>query len=318
MSKYAGLLQALGIPHSALVSIIVGMLAVSFPLGAYVMYHTDIGDGLNHNIPVSALESFGVSHPIPYVEMGEVFAVIWALYAALFALALVGPGRDAATSIRRWTGGDRPDENYMLQAVSWFSVLVLASAIINAIQQIWGAGITPPEGNGLVQFYAISVAPLLEEPIFRCALVGLPLFVVFAHKSSGVFLCKALWHPARHLHIHDKRVATLIILVAAAIFGVSHILNTWGVDKLAQATISGVILGYVYYRYGLVCSIIIHWASNYFVYAYGNFVAYTGGWDLQVAFEQQFFDMIQVILLAAGAISLISEAVRRLDLSGRV
>lgn len=311
MAKSRSVAEVLGIPHSALVSIVFGMMLVSFPLGAYVVFHTDIGGQITHQIPLGGLSAFGVvQHPLlpQSIELGDVFVAAWAAYAALFAVAIMGPGRDMAASLKNSISlGGRDTSNYMIQAVSWFSVLVLASTIIDAIQGQAGLSISPPDApNDLVQFYLITLAPLVEEPIFRVALVGLPVFAMYTHRASAAFLLKSLWHPTRHLHIHDSRRMIAVVLAAGVVFGVAHALSgeSWGVDKVAQASVAGIILGYVYCRYGLVCGIILHWASNYFLYAYGHFVAYVGDWGVLEAFEQPFFGTIQAVLIAAGAITL--------------
>lgn len=289
-----------------MVSIIIGMMIISFPLGAYVVYYTNAGEHITHQIPISALEPFGIQQPIPYVQLGEVFAAIWAIYAALFALALLGPDRSVVTALKDTVSGGNKTGNYMIQAVSWFALLVLASAIIDGIQRSIGIELTPPQGNELTNFYAITMAPLLEETVFRVALVGIPLFLLYTHRLSFWFLIRALWHPARHLHIYDKRQVYAIILIVGVMFGIIHMAtDQWGFAKIFQASIAGIILGYVYYKHGLVCALVVHWASNYFIYAYGNFVAHAGGWSLETAFEQSFFDTIQIILLATGGVTLL-------------
>lgn len=289
-----------------MISIIIGMMIFSFPMGVYVMYYTDTGGSITHDIPVSALESFGIQQPVPYIQMGEVFAAIWAVYAALFALALLGPGRSVVSALKDTVSGSDGTRNYMVQAVSWFALLVLASAVIEIIQRSFGAEITPPQGNDLINFYTITLAPLIEETIFRVALVGLPLFFLYTHRRSMRFLLRVLWHPARHLHTYDMRGVFAIVLIIGVMFGFAHMAtDQWGYAKIIQASLAGIMLGYVYYKHGFVCALIVHWASNYFIYAYGNFVAHAGGWSLEKAFEQSFFDTIQIILLVTGGVSLL-------------
>lgn len=311
MAKADSIVEMLGIPHSALVSIILGMMLVSLPLGAYVVFNTGIGGEINYQIPLGGLSAFGITQHIPLpqsVELGDVFAAAWAAYAILFAVAMMGPGRDIASSLKESVllGGGRTS-NYMLHAVSWFSVLVLASSIIDAIQGQFGLSLAPPAApNDLVQFYLITLAPLVEEPVFRVILVGLPVFAIYAHRSSVRFLLRSLWHPTRHLHIYEPRKMFGVVLAAGITFGAAHVLSgeSWGVDKMAQASVAGVILGYAYCRYGLVCAIILHWASNYFVYAYGYFVAHIGEWGVAESFEQPFFGTIQAVIIAAGVATL--------------
>lgn len=300
----------MGVPLAALASIIFGMLLVSFPLGAYMVFEADIGEQITHQIPAAEMAAFGAGQYAflpPYVELGDVFMAAWTIYLVVFAVAVMGPDRDVTVAMKSMAYGRGSFSNYMIHAIVWFSILVLASWAIDAIQQQAGLPTTPPDvGNDLVQFHLITLAPITEEILFRVVMVGLPVFALYTHRASPSFLFKCLWHPARHLHIFDTKKMYVVILVAGVAFGVAHVLveDSWGPGKAAQATAAGIILGYAYCRYGLVCALLIHWAANYFLYAYGNFVAYLGEWSVAEAFEQPFFDTIQIILLAAGAISI--------------
>ncbi len=306
--QYSSIIHALGIPHSALISIVLGMMLVSFPLGIYVVFNTNIGEHISHEIPLSLTDVVGVPPiPIPNITLGDAFVIVWSIYVILFSLAILGPRRSIMSSLKDSLYGNDAGSNYMIKAIAWFGVLVLASTVIDTIQGYLDLSLVPPRAeNDLVQFYLITLSPIIEESIFRAALVGLPVFLLYTHRMSLSFLIKALWHPARHLHVHDAKKITAIILVSSILFGAAHVLsgNTWGADKVAQASVAGIILGYVYYRYGLLCSIMIHWATNYFLYAYGYFVAHIGDWNVLDAFEQPFFGTIQTLLVAIGIITI--------------
>ena len=60
-------LQALGIPFSALISIIFGIMIFSFPIGVYIVFNTDIGNEINYEYPLQSLDFFiaGISVAIP-------------------------------------------------------------------------------------------------------------------------------------------------------------------------------------------------------------------------------------------------------------
>jgi membrane protease YdiL (CAAX protease family) len=310
--------STLGIPLSALVSIIFGMMLVSFPLGAYVVFETDIGEQITHQIPASEMSVFGVGqyeYFPPYIEMGDVFMAAWTAYLIVFAVAVMGPDRDVTVSMKDMVYGRRSGSNYMMHGIVWFSVLVLVSGVIESIQGRVGLTMAPPDiGNDLVQFHLITLAPITEEILFRVALVGLPVFALYTHRTSLAFLVKCLWHPARYLHIYDTKKMLAVVLAAGIVFGAVHVLSgdTWGAGKAAQAAAAGIILGYAYCRYGLACAVLIHWASNYFLYSYGSFVAHLGDWDIAEAFAQPFFDTVQLILLAAGAIGVSAMIMGRL------
>ena len=59
MSNLKNILHGIGIPLSALVSLIFGMMILSFPLGAYTIFNSDIGDDLSFYAPNTLLKQDG-------------------------------------------------------------------------------------------------------------------------------------------------------------------------------------------------------------------------------------------------------------------
>jgi hypothetical protein len=60
-------------------------------------------------------------------------------------------------------------------------------------------------------------------------------------------------------------------LLNSIFFGFSHVIfgGNYEIGKIAQATLGGLFLGWLYYQYGIVSSIIFHWVSNYVFFSYG-------------------------------------------------
>jgi len=54
------ILQSLGIPYTALLSVIFGLLLVSFPIGIFVVFESDVGGDINFDYPLTHLELFMV------------------------------------------------------------------------------------------------------------------------------------------------------------------------------------------------------------------------------------------------------------------
>ena len=77
-----------------------------------------------------------------------------------------------------------------------------------------------------------------------------------------------------------------------------------GAGKLAQATASGVILGWVYYRHGLAPAILVHWAANYFVFSYAYYAALATSTTAAAAFDHPMLRTLEGVFVAAGAIAL--------------
>jgi len=307
------ILQGLGIPHSALISIIFGMMLLSFPVGVYVVFHTNIGNEITFEYPMEGLDLFagGINFQVPGTfEIGDAFVVLWSIYAVLFAVATVGPCNGFLKTLTHTLSTGKVDTtpNYMFSFIKWFSILILVSGLIDFIQRWFGIETMPPLAeNDLVQFYQITLAPLTEEIGFRVALIGLPLFAIFSHKASVKHFFKSLWHPRRNLFIYNRKKVFIIIFTVGIFFGFAHIISgePWTHGKVIQATAGGIILGWVYFRFGLIAAILVHWSTNYFVYAYANMIAQINTTSVQEAFTHPMFDTMELIFVISGVLSVV-------------
>ena len=97
----------------------------------------------------------------------------------------------------------------------------------------------------------------------------------------------------------------MIIIAVGIFFGAAHIISgePWSNGKFAQAAASGIIIGWVYYRYGLISAILIHWATNYFIFSYGYIIAEINQISIESAFLDTLMNTIEFILIIAGIIS---------------
>jgi len=146
---------------------------------------------------------------------------------------------------------------------------------------------------------------LLEEFIFRILLVGIPLFVLYSGRSSFSYFLKCLWTPSS-LNILDSKKAIFVIIFVGVAFGFAHIAfaDSWSEGKFAQATAGGIILGYVYFRYGFVASLLIHWATNYFIFAYAHFISQINYVSLETAFTNPFMFTLEFLFLSSGILAI--------------
>lgn len=275
------------------------------------MFHTELGDDINFEYPLNEFEIFiagiGLSVPID-IEIGDAFIVLWLVYVIFFTIALLGPkdGFLKTMSSLLSHGKLKTKSNYMVAVTKWFSILILVSAIINFVQEIFGVSTVPPTAeNNLIQFFYVTLAPITEEIGFRVLLIGLPLFAIYSHKSSLKHFFKSLWAPSDNLHVYDSRRAIILIVVVAAFFGLSHIISgePWSNGKFAQATASGIILGWLYFRFGLISAILVHWATNYFVFSYVNFISQVSLISIEEAFSHSLVHTMEIIFLISGVLS---------------
>ena len=311
MSAQNKILQGLAIPHTALISVIFFLMVLSFPTGVYLVFNSEIGDDITYEYPMDSLSLFlagiGFEAPIEF-ELGDGFVVIWCIFLILFTIAIFGPKTNFVTVLQAMItqGKYKIQDSYIVSTIKWFSILVIVSAGIIGVQEIAGISIEQPEApNQLVQFFDISLAPIIEEIGFRVILIGIPLFALYSQRSSLKTLGKSLWWPWQNLRNVNTKKALMVIITVGILFGAAHIFSdeSWSSGKLAQAIASGIIIGWVYYRYGLVPAILIHWATNYFVYSYGYIVADVNQISINNAFSHSLLTTVELILVVTGIIS---------------
>ena len=308
------ILQCIGIPHTALISIILFLMILSFPIGTYLVFNSEIGDDITYEYPMNDLSVFlaGIGFQIPVeFELGDGFIVLWCLFLILFAVTIFGPKKSFASvlqSIISFGKYHQLQDNYIITVIKWFSILVVVSGIIISVQEFFGISVEKTGApNQLIQFFQILLAPLVEEIGFRVMLIGLPLFALYSCKSSLRFFVKSLWRPWHNLDISDLKKPLLIIIIVAIFFGISHVISgeAWSAGKFAQATVSGLIIGWVYFRYGLAPAILIHWAANYFIYSYAYIVADINKIPVETAFTHSLLNGLELTLIATGVISIV-------------
>jgi len=318
--------QCIGIPHTALISIILFLMILSFPIGAYLVFNSEIGDDITYEYPMNDLNVFlaGVGFQVPVeFELGDGFIVLWCLFLILFAVAIFGPKKNFVNVLQSIISAGKYHQlrdNYIITAIKWFSILVVVSGVIISVQEFFGVSVEKIEApNQLVQFFQLLLAPLIEEIGFRVILIGLPLFALYSYKSSLRLFVKSLWRPSHHLRITDLKKPLLIIIIVGIFFGVSHVIigETWSAGKFAQATVSGLIIGWVYFRYGLAPAILIHWATNYFIYSYAYIVADINKIPVETAFTHSLLYMLELMLIATGIISIVILALNYIFLKKR-
>ena len=304
-------LQAIGIPFTALLSVVFGLLLASFPIGIYVIFESEIGADINYEYPLTHLDIFAGTELYQMqidVSIGDAFVVLWTFYVVIFVIAMLGPKTIFLKSLSPLISFGNYDatSSYMIGVTKWFSILILISMMINFVQEGFGIVITPPlVENDLVQFFYVSLAPLVEEFGFRMILIGIPLFALYSHTSSGKYFIRCLWNP-KTLTIHDSKKAIFLIIFVGIFFGFAHIAlgESWSEGKFAQATASGIILGWVYLRYGFVSSLLIHWATNYFVFSYANFISQLNFISVEAAFSHSLMSSLEILLLISGVLSI--------------
>ena len=313
-------MQALGIPFSALVSVICGLMILSFPIGAYVVFNSNLEDSVSYDFPLSDFDFFlaGIGFEIP-IELGDIFIGIWCVFIIIFSIALLGPKTNflKALSPIMSEGKYESKSNYLVSVIKWFSILIVISVIIDFAQNSIGISTEPPEPTDiLIQFFNITVAPITEEIGFRVMLIGIPLFLMYSHRTSIKLFFKSLWNPTQTIHIYETKKPLILIILVGIFFGISHIISgdPWSLGKFAQASASGIIIGWVYFKHGLPSAILVHWLTNYFIFSYAYFLADINEITIKNAFSHSLTNSLEILLIITGIISIAMLILNYVDL----
>jgi len=305
-------MQALGIPFSALVSVIFGLMILAFPLGAYVVFNSSLEDSVRYDFSFSGFKFFpvGIGYEIPIeFELGDVFIGLWCMFIILFSITVLGPKTNfqKALSPIMSKGKYETKSNYLVSVIKWFTILIVVSGIIDFIQQSLGILTEPPQQSDvLIHFFNVTAAPISEEIGFRVMLIGIPLFLIYSQRLSIKLFFKSLWNPTESLHIYENKKAIILIVVVGIFFGLTHIISgePWSLGKFAQATASGIIIGWVYLKYGLPSAILVHWSTNYFIFSYVYFLADINEITIKNAFSHSLTNSLEILFIITGVISI--------------
>lgn len=275
------------------------LAALSVPLGFYAVFSGKLSTQFSY---ASYVLTFLWIGPLPAVlpfevPIGAVFAVLSAVYVAMFVLASYQRTRPLAAfraSLRRGVGS--LFESPLLLIVISIGFLVFTVSWVTDAIQAAGAPIGNPLSNidPLFEFGSLTFAPLREEIGFRVLLIGVVALVLSIGRPLRQGL-KALWRPSAAYEGVAVGGATAAIIWAATLFsaltfGVCHVScvgggGGWDWGKIPEAAWGGLVLGFLYVRYGFHVAVLAHWGVDYLTSAYGFFgqAAYGIGWDSATA-----------------------------------
>lgn len=159
--------------------------------------------------------------------------------------------------------GKRPKEGHSpLFAIStvFFAVLFFNIAF-NLI--IMALGINPStsdigEGDLWETMYSLANASVWEEIITRVMFIGVPMLLYDLVRKDRKELRRYFLGGGFEL----KGFALFLLFFSAGMFGAAHVFN-WDLWKVFPTFVSGVGLGFLFLRYGLYASIMMHFFVDY-------------------------------------------------------
>jgi hypothetical protein len=252
----------------------------------------------------------GIGYKVPITfEIGDAFMISWTIFLILFTISYFGPEDSLLKSLSNMMSKGLRNfrGNALVNMMAWFSILILFSVIIEAVQQSFGVKIeSPASNNDLIRFFQLGTSPLTEETGFRVLLIGVPLFLMYSHTASWKTFFKSLWRPAKYLGISSYKKPMILIITIGLLFGVAHIISgtPWSPGKVTQATVAGIIIGWVYVRYGFAPAVLVHWATNYFLFSYLYFISSLSQSAAVNDSSNPFSNTLEIILVGTGILAI--------------
>ena len=265
------------------------LVAASFPAGIYAVLHGGLSSTLGFGSFVTTFLWVG---PVPAifpftVPLGALFLLLMAIYAVLFAVGWMQPKSplDAIREAYKNGVGSLLTSPFLVILVAIGFLNFTADVIVQISQAAAGSVGNPFSGvDYLLEFGSLTFAPLREEFGFRLVLIGLVAFILSMGKPLKE-AAKSLWRPSAAYEgaIVGGAVATIIWIAtgaSAVTFGICHVTcgggNSWSWSKFPEAAWGGLVLGYLYVRYGFHVAVLTHWGLDYLgsVFAYFGQSAY--------------------------------------------
>ena len=258
-------------------------VVASFPAGLYAVFSDALSTSLGYRSLVLPFFWVGpVPEAFPFeVSIGAVFSAFSAVYAGMLILSAVQrktPLQAIRSSLRDGIG-TLLDSPFIAVLVA-IGFLEFTSLAVDAVSQAALGPITNPYSNldPLVEFGALALAPLREEIGFRLFIIGIAALVFTVGASPRAWL-RALWRPSAVFEGGAGGAASIVVWAAtlgsAVIFGIIHVAGnggaSWPLAKLPDAVWGGVVLGYLYVRYGLHVAVLTHWGLDYLSSAFSYF-----------------------------------------------
>ena len=313
-----------------LLSLTALLVVLSFPAGAYTVFYTHLSNSTASTLGYPFLWLGPVAVLLPFQVMyGVAFLLVTVIYVAMFVLTIFqGKSLPSAIASGLRKGYREFLSNRTLLTLVAIGFLVFTAALLDEVVSVFGApiGNLPTGGNDLWAFLELTLAPLREEFGFRVLLIGVAAVLVTLSRPGSSVL-KTLWRPSAAYEGVDNNTAILVVIWAAGAFsagtfGACHVAcggGGWEIGKLPEAVYGGVVLAYLYIRYGFHIAVLAHWGIDYLpsVFAFYGQGAYGIPWTsapgylLQQVVTADLFGVFGIACLLAVAYIAVVKLVNR-------
>jgi len=271
-------------------------------------------------------------------NFGAVFLGLSAIYLGLFLLAArQGAGIFKALRESVSDGYGALFTNPLAATLVLLGAVSFATSLLDTFQTSTGISTGSLTGDPFLLLMNFTLAPLTEETTFRVMLIGLPVLVlslIMFRDFSPMTIVKALWRPSSVWDVDEdaeteavivrsfketgpsifpdgssdslkvraiKPVVYAFLFLSSLIFGYAHYASGigWGPGKVSEAALAGLVLGYLYIKYGFQTSVLLHWSVNYVgsIFSFLGQVVYGVPWTSNYGNYLDFIPTIAIVYL---------------------
>ncbi len=172
-------------------------------------------------------------------------------------------------------------ENTKKSAAYWVTVLFCADMFVQVALILIAASMGLEINTGWMDeytdqqmLYLLADASVWEEIISRVMYIGVPIFLIQLVRTKRPNTFRMLLGG-----FGMSKISLILIVFSGIMFGMAHY-NGWGMTKAVITCIGGIIMGYVYVRFGLYASITMHFVTDYL-----SGLTYVGLASVSIIFE---------------------------------
>lgn len=212
--------------------------------------------------PTTMFTITGIPLQIYYVILLIVMtvSVAWTVYM------FIGPLRSYAAN-----GDEGPIKNTALfESATLFAALYVIELAFTMFLLLSGVDIGPGvSGDDWELMFLLLDASVWEEVVSRILLIGVPMMaivLILRYRNSDtvddIADEETPWWRYLLGGFGMSRIAVVFIVFSALIFGIAHIPG-WGLWKAFPTFLFGLIAGYLFVKYGVHVTIMIHFLTDY-------------------------------------------------------
>ncbi len=303
--------RAAGLVFLVLLALTAVLVIVSFPAGVYTVFFTHLSNSSSAGSTGTPFLWLGpVAFALPFkVSFGGAFLAATVVYAAMFVLAIRqgrGPLASSAAALKNGVGELFTNRTFV--ALVGIGFLTFTASIIDSIVSASGTSVGNPfsRQDPLLTLVGFTLAPLREEFGFRVLIIGVAAFAVSLWRSRKIAVW-SLWRPSVAYEGNETQTMVLLVIwlagaFSSGIFGACHLVcggGGWDLGKLPEATYGGVVLAYLYIKYGFHIAVLAHWGVDYLgsVFAFFGQGLYGIPWDSPAEYVLQRLVDVDMILI---------------------